>query len=812
MIFEFTRVNLPKSQNAGYSYLVFSLLVDFVVPKPSACLKRPAIDINFVPRECWVSIVERWFTGGRSLKRVFPQESVADSHSLISNGIQSGALGGSRRVQTSVAMLGIAFSFGTSAPLLVEPESALAAEGSVVAVLPAAGDEADVVQPKFVTDTGDLAATTYHTVQEGDSLWHIAEEHQADVRSIKSANGIAPDEVLRVGQVIRVPSVIAGVDANAQSEKVQRLALSNNVRGSVGGDLSVVFGEELPLDSQGEAAPAPESSTVAKLDAAPSSGLAAEDAADESYELTAATLTGNSPNDSEEVDSAKAALANLEAAEGAPETVETVAVLPAPLPTSMPLNEVKVNPLSELNAVDSASEAPLAAAPVEQVAEPLAATAEPEVAASPAVAADGWQNQDLQAPVSEQPTAVATDKSLTVAALNNSANEAAETVLNAAPEVDAQRYQVKAGDTLWDIASRHGLSVDELMHHNAGQQAESLMVGDQINIPQPQAYDADQSSESPLARAIIPTAEQNRDAAIQDHLARIRAAANQQIDQEELKARITAVRQSLEASERQQMNVAPLEFHSPVDETPAAVGSQAELDTSSISSEQRQRLPLGTAAADQPTWTVTDAAAGEGSTDLAALTSPTETTNGLLDSAPAQPAVPENMMAAAPMSPDTYRASPQLPVGEVVNPGMPMLPDSGEFLPEAPNRFNGYVWPARGTLTSGYGWRWGRMHRGIDIAGPVGTPIMAAAPGVVVRSGWNSGGYGNLVDIRHADGSLTRYAHNSRLLVREGQQVRQGQQIAEMGSTGFSTGPHLHFEVHLPNSGTVNPLAHLPGR
>jgi murein DD-endopeptidase MepM/ murein hydrolase activator NlpD len=93
--------------------------------------------------------------------------------------------------------------------------------------------------------------------------------------------------------------------------------------------------------------------------------------------------------------------------------------------------------------------------------------------------------------------------------------------------------------------------------------------------------------------------------------------------------------------------------------------------------------------------------------------------------------------------------------------------------------------------TSGYGWRWGRMHRGIDIAGPVGTPIMAAASGVVVRSGWNSGGYGNLVDIRHADGSMTRYAHNSRLLVREGQQVRQGQQIAEMGSTGFSTGPHV---------------------
>jgi murein DD-endopeptidase MepM/ murein hydrolase activator NlpD len=102
------------------------------------------------------------------------------------------------------------------------------------------------------------------------------------------------------------------------------------------------------------------------------------------------------------------------------------------------------------------------------------------------------------------------------------------------------------------------------------------------------------------------------------------------------------------------------------------------------------------------------------------------------------------------------------------------------------------------------------MHRGVDIAGPVGTPIYAAAPGVVVSSGWNSGGYGNLVDIRHPDGSMTRYAHNSRLMVQAGQQVRQGQQIAAMGSTGFSTGPHLHFEIHVPSQGTVNPIAMLP--
>ncbi|WP_232317215.1 peptidoglycan DD-metalloendopeptidase family protein [Anabaena sp. CA = ATCC 33047] len=132
--------------------------------------------------------------------------------------------------------------------------------------------------------------------------------------------------------------------------------------------------------------------------------------------------------------------------------------------------------------------------------------------------------------------------------------------------------------------------------------------------------------------------------------------------------------------------------------------------------------------------------------------------------------------------------------------------------PPPSNSSVAYIWPAKGVLTSGYGWRWGRMHRGIDIANAVGTPIYASADGVVEKAGWNRGGYGILVDIRHPDGSLTRYAHNSRVLVRIGQQVRQGQQIADMGNTGFSTGPHSHFEIHPSGKGAVNPIAMLPSR
>ncbi|MEH2246463.1 MAG: peptidoglycan DD-metalloendopeptidase family protein [Nostoc sp.] len=123
-----------------------------------------------------------------------------------------------------------------------------------------------------------------------------------------------------------------------------------------------------------------------------------------------------------------------------------------------------------------------------------------------------------------------------------------------------------------------------------------------------------------------------------------------------------------------------------------------------------------------------------------------------------------------------------------------------------------YTWPAKGTLTSGFGWRWGRLHKGIDVANSTGTPVVASAEGTIEKAGWNNGGYGNLVDIRHPDGSMTRYGHNSKILVQPGQLVHQGETIALMGSTGHSTGPHSHFEIHPPGKGAVNPIAFLPNR
>ncbi len=175
--------------------------------------------------------------------------------------------------------------------------------------------------------------------------------------------------------------------------------------------------------------------------------------------------------------------------------------------------------------------------------------------------------------------------------------------------------------------------------------------------------------------------------------------------------------------------------------------------------------------------------------------------------------VPSPQVATAPTEPSNYNPKIQTPIGDTVSPDLPPIQGpTPDFPPSNSQPFQGFIWPAKGVFTSGYGRRWGRMHKGIDVAAPIGTPIVAVAPGIVLRSGWNSGGYGNLVEIQHSDGSTTRYAHNSRLLVIAGQEVQQGQQIAEMGSTGHSTGPHCHFEVHPYGKGAVNPIAYLQRR
>ena len=128
---------------------------------------------------------------------------------------------------------------------------------------------------------------------------------------------------------------------------------------------------------------------------------------------------------------------------------------------------------------------------------------------------------------------------------------------------------------------------------------------------------------------------------------------------------------------------------------------------------------------------------------------------------------------------------------------------------ETPN-----IWPVAGPISSYYGYRTSpggigsTFHEGVDLAGDYGTPISATAAGTVTKAGW-VGGYGYLVEVRHADGIVTRYGHNSAVLVYEGQHVDQGSMIALMGSTGNSTGPHCHYEVRIHGE-AVDPMYFLP--
>jgi murein DD-endopeptidase MepM/ murein hydrolase activator NlpD len=120
---------------------------------------------------------------------------------------------------------------------------------------------------------------------------------------------------------------------------------------------------------------------------------------------------------------------------------------------------------------------------------------------------------------------------------------------------------------------------------------------------------------------------------------------------------------------------------------------------------------------------------------------------------------------------------------------------------------SGFIWPVNAPITSPFGWRWGRMHEGVDLAVPNGTPVVAAKAGVVIVAGW-MGGYGNLVVVDHGGGVATAYGHNTSVTVSVGQFVEQGQLIAYSGSTGHSTGPHVHFEVRI-NGSAVDPMGYL---
>jgi len=330
-----------------------------------------------------------------------------------------------------------------------------------------------------------------------------------------------------------------------------------------------------------------------------------------------------------------------------------------------------------------------------------------------------------------------------------------EQMREAHPSLTRNRHRVRAGETLGEISRQYDVSIPELMQANQLTDGDLIKVNQLLTIPRGAMRSASSAHRAPRTQR----------PATSIGFARAESSTfNNALGTVEHNRYIN--RLLLEMKRRQQNQ--------------ATSGDNSRVNNGAL-------LPAGQLEQSQP------------------LTAPSARRETTRENTKKPEAV-----AVAPMRRNTY--DQLMPFERTVSPQLPPLRPPDRYLPEGTAPFNGYIWPAKGTLTSRYGWRWGRMHKGIDIAGPIGTPILSAGPGVVDFAGWNLGGYGNLVEIRHPDGSLTRYAHNNRILVNKGQQVKQGQQIAEMGSTGYSTGPHLHFEVHPSGSGADNPISYLPPR
>ncbi|MDV3000191.1 MAG: hypothetical protein N5P05_001797 [Chroococcopsis gigantea SAG 12.99] len=341
------------------------------------------------------------------------------------------------------------------------------------------------------------------------------------------------------------------------------------------------------------------------------------------------------------------------------------------------------------------------------------------------------------------------------------------------PKPERKFHKVQPGDTLNNIARRYGINASELAKANQIDNRNLIKINQQLVVPiKPSVRLANSNKSMTLSTPIAARPPLNSNTAGVETFS-IPVKTEPPSWQPSTQAYADKLRsdvQQLRATYQEQNNQAvPIPVSAPVNESPV-VGQVPE----------------------NPQWDRNDRP------KYSNINSIGEKTDR------------EQIISAAPTNVEDYNDRLKIPVGTSVEPQLPPLNNPGEHLPDNAPVFNGYIWPAKGVLTSGFGYRWGRPHRGIDIAAPTGTPIVAAAGGEVVSAGWNSGGFGNLVKIRHDDGSITFYAHNSRILVRRGQLVQQGQQISEMGSTGFSTGPHLHFEVHPGGSGAVNPMAFLP--
>ncbi|MFM1841837.1 MAG: lipoprotein NlpD, partial [Cyanobacteriota bacterium] len=683
---------------------------------------------------------------------------------------------GQRLARRSAAMVGLAFSMGATSFLFAP--TATATDSSNLSSLASLNDLSAESTPNPENKDQLAAPSVKYKVQAGESLWEIGQTFQVPPSAIAAANQIKGDTNLSAGQSLTIPNL----PASARASTPQSVAALPTVVDPT--TVSVPTPHNVTAVDSVNSLGTPASSTVL----VPPRALTAANPSVVKPEAQAAIADVSRPIQviPAEDQGASTSIENTAKGVGIDVTPTRAIATPAQVtaaaygdePVSIlvtPPEEfrpVEVDENNEPSPLSNPQSSPLPDVP-EMVAVPYK-TQKDDPLSGESVSLDTLRRNGMALPAQPQETALNAPIAIPVMppaaevpmakALPNEPPtvlapepSAITPTFQPGPQVapDSEAYQVKSGDTLNHIARLHNLDPAELKRVNGLNNANRIKVDQVLTIPAPQAV-ALAPDESTVPALPVPSSTATVDSEPELQY------------QEQLKAEVTQLNQGQPVAMPQPLVVAS---------TPTSLDKAPDW-------EQPKPLP---ADFNQPRQ------------DLAQLQrqySPQVERTKFSTS-------PSQIIGAAPSPVQDYNNSLQTPVGQEVSPELPPL-NTPDF-PKGPSQFTGYSWPAKGVLTSGYGRRWGRMHRGIDIAGPIGTPIVAAASGEVISAGWNAGGFGKLVKIRHADGSITYYAHNNRILVRKGDYVQQGQQVAEMGSTGRSTGPHLHFEIRPDGKSAINP-------
>ncbi|MNK65096.1 Murein DD-endopeptidase MepM [compost metagenome] len=361
-----------------------------------------------------------------------------------------------------------------------------------------------------------------------------------------------------------------------------------------------------------------------------------------------------------------------------------------------------------------------------------------------------------------------------------------------APKPEPRVVRVKSGDTLGAIAARHDVSANELARFNGLKDLHSLSIGQAIKIPVPAAP-------APVAAvAAAPEAKSTFKAPAVPLVLAPKPEKSEAVAQ-----LAVATSEELEAAKPKPKPAGPASYTIRSGDTLSKIASRHGIKTTTLASanglSDSDTLSVGKVLkVPQGDGVYVKVRSGESLSHLASRygikASVIQEANQIDDPR----AIREGQTLFLPgAEPQETKRSERRERGEFKQASRGLIGDLGRAVGK------NFIWPTAGKVSSYYGERGGRQHHGVDIPRPKGSPIHAAKSGTVIAAGWN-GDYGNTVDISHGNGVVTRYAHCSKIHVKEGDAVSKGELIGLVGDTGRATGPHLHYEVRIGGR-PVNP-------